>query len=554
MKLKYFLILAICIKALTFVGCKKDSTDPQVVTTDTTTTKFTIPTYADDYSAISSWTNLNKWNLANVHDPSVAYYNGYYYMYGTDASYGNAAEGHGHFQGKRSKDLVNWEWVGGPFYDPPTWVADSLNSIRTRMGLPTIAKANIQYGYWAPVVRKVNVGGKDILRMYYCVVIFNYIKTGNMSTAAFDGSWSERSFIGVCESTDPAGAVWTDKGFVTCSSSDRGTNYNRTSTNDWSAYFYFNAIDPTYIVTPEGKHYLIHGSWHSGFALLQLDGTTGKPINKLGEPYASSASELTARYGTRIGTRTASSRWQASEAPEIIYKDGFYYLFMAYDGLDVPYNTRVVRSANIEGPYLDIMGRNFTNGAGDCYPIVTHPYKFSQGNGWVGISHCCIVKKENTNEWFYMSQARLPANVGGNAYSNALMMGHVRRIVWCPASSSEPDNLWPIALPERYAAVPDYGTITKDSLVGTWEHINLKYSYNTQDASTNLTLNADGTMSGALTGSWSYDATKKQLTLGNVIVCVEREVDWEASPRRVTLVYAGIAKTLNTTYWGKKKP
>ena len=543
MRLKYLLILSISIIALSFVGCKKDDVETKKDEPGTGT-NFTIPTYADDYSSISSWANRNKWNLANVHDPSVAYYNGYYYMYGTDASYGNEAVGHGHFQGKRSTDLVNWEWVGGPFYEAPSWAADSLNAIRSRMGLAAIAKANISYGYWAPVVRRVNVGGQEILRMYYSIVIFNYIKTG---TTSFDGSWSERAFIGMCESTDPAGAVWTDKGFVTCSSSDRGLNYSRSSTNDWNAYFYYNAIDPTYIVTTEGKHYLIHGSWHSGFALLQLDPTTGKPLNKLGEPYANSVSELTARYGVRIGTRTASSRWQGSEAPEIIYKDGYYYLFMAYDGLGVPYNTRVVRSANIEGPYLDITGRNFTNGSGDCYPIVTHPYKFNLSNGWVGISHCCIFQKENTNEWFYMSQGRLPENV-----NNYIMMGHVRRIVWYPASPGEPDNLWPIALPERYAAVPDYGTITKDSLVGTWEHINLKYSFGQQDGASALTLKADGTMSGALTGNWSYDATKKQLTMGNVVVCVEREVDWEATPRRVTFVYAGTEKNLNATYWGKK--
>ena len=551
MKLKYFLILFITLVTLSFTGCKEDEPKPDGEKPNPVPS-FTIPTYADDYSSISSWVNRNKWNLANVHDPSVAYYKGYYYMYGTDASYGNAHDGHGHFQGKRSTDLVNWDWVGGPFYDPPSWVADSLNAIRTRMGLPVIAGDKIQYGYWAPVVRRVNVGGQEILRMYYSIVIFNYIKTGNLSSSPFDGSWTERSFIGMCESTDPAGAVWTDKGFVTTSSSDRGKNFSRASTNDWSAYFYYNAIDPTYIVTPEGKHYLIHGSWHSGFALLQVDATTGKPLNKLGEPYASSASELTTRYGVRIGTRTAGSRWQGSEAPEIIYKDGYYYLFMAYDGLDVPYNTRVVRSANIEGPYLDITGRNFTNGAGDSYPIVTHPYKFNLSNGWVGISHCAVFKKENTNEWFYMSQGRLPANTGGNPYSNAIMMGHVRRIVWCPASIYEPDNLWPIALPERYAAVPDYGTITKDSLVGTWEHINLKYSYAQQDLATALTLKADGTMSGALTGNWSFDATKKQLILGNIVVCVEREVDWEATPRRVTFVYAGTEKNLNATYWGKK--
>ncbi len=551
MRLNYLLMIA-GIHVLLSAGCKKDDHDNDGVDIDTVTA-FTIPAYADDYSAISSWANRNKWNLANVHDPSVAWFNGYYYMYGTDASYGNEHEGHGHFQGKRSKDLVNWEWVGGPFYEAPSWVADSLNSIRSRMDLDPIALSDIRYGYWAPVVRRVNAGGQEVLRMYYSIIIDNYIKSGKANTAAnFDGSWTERAFIGMCESTDPAGAVWTDKGYVTTSSSDRGLNYNRSSLNDWNGYFYYNAIDPTYIVTPEGKHYLIYGSWHSGFALLELNSATGKPVNTQGEPWANSASELTARYGPRIGTRTASSRWQGSEAPEIIYKDGYYYLFMAYDGLDVPYNTRVVRSTSIGGPYLDITGRNFTNGQGDGYPIVTHPYKFNLSYGWVGIAHCCIFKKENSGEWFYMSQGRLPENVGGNAYSNAIMMGHVRRIVWCPASPAEPDDLWPVALPERYAAVPDFGTITSDSLIGRWEHINLAYQYRQQATASAINLNADGTMTGALTGNWSYDENKKQLTLGDVVVCVEREVDWEATPRRITFVYAGIAKNQNTTYWGKK--
>ena len=191
MRLKYLLILSFCITTLSFVGCKKDAVKPIVDGSDTTSTKFTIQTYADDYSSIASWSNRNKWNLANVHDPSVACYKGYYYMYGTDASYGNEAVGHGHFQGKRSTDLVNWEWVGGPFYEAPSWAADSLNAIRSRMGLAAIAKDNIVYGYWAPVVRRVTVGGQEILRMYYSIVIDNYIKTGKANSSDnFDGSWT----------------------------------------------------------------------------------------------------------------------------------------------------------------------------------------------------------------------------------------------------------------------------------------------------------------------------------------------------------------------------
>lgn len=546
--------------ALLVAGCKDPSEGSGIKTGDGDNTgpvtEEKIPDYDDDYSAISSWNDRGKWNLANVHDPSVAYYGGYYYMYATDASYGNEHEKANkgrHFQGRRSKDLVNWTYVPGPMNAAPAWVADSLNDIRARMDLKPIAEDKIEYGYWAPVIRNVKVGGKEVLRMYYSIVVGNHIKTGSAGSS-YDGSWTERAFIGMCESSDPANGVWEDKGFVTCSSTDRGRDgWKRNGTNDWDGYFYYNAIDPTYLADdPSGRHYLIHGSWHSGFALLEIDPESGMPVNRpLGNPWADNVEDLAARYGIRVGTRTANSRWQGSEAPEIIYKDGYYYLFMAYDGLDVPYNTRVVRSEKIEGPYYDITGRNFTGGRGDCYPIVTHPYRFSEGYGWVGIAHCCIFRKEGTDEWFYASQGRLPVNVGGNAHSNAIMMGHVRRIVWCPASASEPDNLWPIALPERYAGL-ESRKITKDEIAGRWEHITLAYNYGKQDTAQDLVLKSDGTMTGALSGKWSFDESTSRLTLGDYVVCVEREADWEANPRRATLVYAGTDKSLNATLWGKK--
>nr|WP_321412468.1 arabinan endo-1,5-alpha-L-arabinosidase [uncultured Carboxylicivirga sp.] len=531
-----------------WMGCSDKGTDPNPNPDPDPNPdpEYVIPTYNDDYTwtgdDIASWSDRSKWNLANVHDPSVAFYDGYYYMYNTDASFGNEHEGHGHFQGKRSTDLVNWEWVGGPFYDPPTWVADSLNNMRSRMGLSAIAADDIQYGYWAPVVRKITVGGQEKLRMYYSIVINNYIKTGNPLSDPFDGSWSERAFIGMCESTDPAGASWEDKGYVTCSSSDRGLDYSRASTNDWSGYFYYNAIDPTYIVTNTGEHYLIHGSWHSGFTILELNASTGKPVNTLGEPYANNVTDLTSRYGKRIATRSSYSRWQGSEAPEIVYKDGYYYLFMAYDGLDVPYNTRVCRSTSIDGPYYGSDGANVTAGA-DCYPIVTHPYQFNNHSGWVGISHCAVFQNED-GDWFYASQGRLPAGTNGNAYANAIMMGHVRKIRWTASG-------WPVVMPERYTGVP-VTAITNDELVGSWECITLRYSYANMQKSTQLILNEDGTATGALTGSWSFKSSTNTLTIGNVTLCIEREVDWEANPREVTIVFSGLTVDKKYSIWGKK--
>ena len=71
---------------------------------------YEAPTYVDDYTSFSAWSNRYDWNLANVHDPTVMKADdGYYYMYQTDASYGNAHSGNGHFHARRSKDLVNWE-------------------------------------------------------------------------------------------------------------------------------------------------------------------------------------------------------------------------------------------------------------------------------------------------------------------------------------------------------------------------------------------------------------------------------------------------------------
>jgi len=133
----------------------------------------------------------------------------------------------------------------------------------------------------------------------------------------------------------------------------------------------------------------------------------------------------------------------------------------------------------------------------------------------------------------------------------------VRKIVWCPSSADDLGDLWPIALPERYAAVPDLGNITADDIAGTWEHINLAYNYGKQDEASDLVLAADGTMSGAMSGKWSYDEDSHYLTLEKnggkpVVVVVERELDWEVSPRVPTLVYAGTHKSLNATWWGKK--
>lgn len=494
---------------------------------------YVAPTYVDNYVDIAGWEQRDKWNLANVHDPTVVLAeDGYYYMYQTDASYGNAHTAGGHFHSRRSKDLVNWEYLGGVMQSLPDWVIPKLNEIRKEMGLKEVSPSLADFGYWAPCVRKVRNG---LYRMYYSIVC--------PGTLNGNGTWSERAFIGLLENSNPANNNgWEDKGYVITNASDKELNFNVAS-NDWAnCYYKWNAIDPSYLIDNDGKHYLIYGSWHSGIAALEVDAETGKP-NALPLPFGNN--EDIAAYGSLIATRKMGDRWQGSEGPEIVYNaaTGYYYLFMAYDALEVPYNTRVCRSKNIYGPYLGIDGTDLTHTGGDMLPVVTHPYKFNGSYGWVGISHCAVFDDGNGN-WYYASQGRYPENVAGNPYSNALMMGHVRSIRWTESG-------WPVVMPERYGAVPQVA-ITEDELVGNWEHIDLSYSYGKQKESSTMTLAADHTITAGSWkgGTWSYNADKQILTANGVELCLQRETDWEASPRTHTIVYAGY--TNSKTYWGKK--
>jgi arabinan endo-1,5-alpha-L-arabinosidase len=314
---------------------------------------------------------------------------------------------------------------------------------------------------------------------------------------------------------------------------DGEETYDRDGGNDWSAYFKFNAIDPSYVTTPEGEHWLIYGSWHSGIAAVELDPETGKPheLNDLED------------YGTKIAGR-GNSRWQPLEAPEIIYNEetGYYYLFLAYDELSVAYNTRVARSQNITGPYYGIDGNNVTNGA-EAWPMVTHPYKFDGHYGWVGISHPSIFQDPDSGEWFYSSQGRLPPGISGINASNAVMMGHVREIYWT-------DDGWPVVAPERYAGVPETD-INEEDIIGTWEEITLEYEYQTMQTSYSLEFKEDNTLGGALDGTWSYDEDSNILTVNDTKLIVDNAWDWEVSPRVTTITYAGLTSS-GRSIWGKK--
>ncbi|MBO4243831.1 MAG: hypothetical protein J5882_02075, partial [Bacteroidales bacterium] len=104
MRKKQIFTIAALVSAVLITGCGKDDNGngelpmPNIDTTKKSNPSelpqnpdFAIPNkvYKDNYASYAGWENHANWNLANVHDPTVFFFNGMYYMFGTDASYGN---------------------------------------------------------------------------------------------------------------------------------------------------------------------------------------------------------------------------------------------------------------------------------------------------------------------------------------------------------------------------------------------------------------------------------------------------------------------------------
>lgn len=109
----------------------------------------------------------------------------------------------------------------------------------------------------------------------------------------------------------------------------------------------FNAIDPFRIDDFSGS-YVVFGSWWDGIRLIQIDPTSGL------------------RLGEDPPVALASRQGKGIEAPAILKRGEWYYLFTSFDrccrGTGSTYRIMVGRATEIIGPYLD---RNGTPLLGD---------------------------------------------------------------------------------------------------------------------------------------------------------------------------------------------
>ncbi len=266
-----------------------------------------------------------------VHDPVMIRQDSTYYLFCTGRGIGRY----------RSTDLVYWERLPGVFQAAPDWVMDTLPDFKNHVWAPDIFFDGSRYV------------------VYYSVSAFG----------------KNSSCIGMVSSPslhpEDSLSVWTDHGPVICSEPGK---------DDW------NAIDPNLVLDESGQAWLSFGSFWSGLQLFPLDPGLTRPL-------------------PGSGIRTIASRPRtapdslllpgdgAIEAPFIIHRHGWYYLFASYDyccrGEKSTYHIRVGRARSLAGPFLDREGISLLDGGGTL---------LMQGGGrWSAVGHNAVVKIGETD-------------------------------------------------------------------------------------------------------------------------------------------------------------
>jgi arabinan endo-1,5-alpha-L-arabinosidase len=235
----------------------------------------------------------------------------------------------------KGRDYVYSTGRGAPFYSSPdgeTWTREGSVFPQIPDDVHAAVPKNNGSDVWAPDILRMN--GEFYL--YYAV-----------------SSWgSFQSVVAlatnpVLDPKDPA-YKWTSRGVVVGSDGVED----------------LNAIDPGVIHAPDGTLWVCYGSYHGSIRITQLDPKTGLALHpkQLSDPVVIARS---------------------SEASDIIFHNGFYYLFVNHGscckGKASEYNIRVGRSKAITGPYLDKHGDNMDKGGGSLF-IAAHDHRIGPGH------------------------------------------------------------------------------------------------------------------------------------------------------------------------------
>ncbi len=452
----------------------------------------------------------------SVHDPSIFKdKSGTYYVFGS------------HIDAAKTNDLQNWQRFTNGYATKNNVIFGDLSKNLSKAFAwagEDLEDCAGGFSVWAPDViwnpEYVNKdGSKGAYMMYFCTTstykrsVLAYGVSQNpegpyefVDTLIYSGFTSNDSYA--TSATKKVNRKYTStnvdeliaEGKVTYNNSwFRNSDYNNGS--------FPNAIDSTIYYGADGTMYMCYGSWSGGIFTLELDPKTGKVIHpKSGK--TSDGRMIDSYFGTHISGGAGKS----GEGPFIEYnpETGYYYLWVTYGGLTAQggYNMRVFRSTSPTGPFVDAAGQpavlSSSSNLDSVGLKVMGNYKFScLDTAYMACGHNSVLRDDD-GRWYLFYHARFNT---GNEW-------HEVRVHEMKFS----EDGWPVVAPFEYSGdvLSEYGYEPED-IVGEYEFVNHGLDTSaTIHSSTKIKLNADGTISGAESGSWSQaeDSSYATITVG----------------------------------------
>ncbi|MCD8055904.1 MAG: glycoside hydrolase family 43 protein [Clostridiales bacterium] len=496
LKLMSLLIAA----ALLFVGCAGTGSENETTATAdesgseseavTTVSADETTASSDDtgYDALKYSGELLSTQRVSVHDPSIVYNteNGRYYVFGSHRAWA------------MSKNLASWVTFSlaldstyeDVLAEAAAWASNGSSSY------------DVSGNMWAPDVIYNEAMGKWC--MYMSVNGDNYYSSIVLLTAdSINGKYEYVGAIVYSGFTNKSEASETDFYDVVESKSEI-TRY--ISNGSWNSSYGPNAIDPCVFYDENGDLWMSYGSWFGGIFLLKLDNETGLRDYTYTYEYEMSVSD------PYLGYHISGGYGASGEGSYIVWdKDaGYYYLYVSYCGLDATdsfsgYHIRLFRSETVNGPYYDSAGNT---------AVVTSSTESQTRKGikLFGNYYFSSLKGNGENSRSgYMSGGHNSAFIDSDGqhylvYHTRFNLGNEWHELRVHQQFMNEDG-WPVtAVYEFLGSVISEDGYDTDEIVGTYEYVNHGTSATTAYTdileTLTVTLNADGTITGDVEGTW----------------------------------------------------
>lgn len=448
---------------------------------------------------------------ASVHDPSVVKVGADYYVFGS------------HLAAARSSDLMNWSKV-----------ADGVNNQNPLFGNKVTTELAETFS-WSQVT---GLWAADVIQLGDGKFYFYY------NSCKGD---SPRSALGLAIADNIEGP-YVNKQIML--KSGMWGEISEDGSSVYDAQIHPNAVDPDVFFDKNGNLWMIYGSYSGGIFILELDKTTG--LAKPGQGYGK---HLLGGHHARI------------EGAYVLYnpQTDYYYMFSSFGGLDASgaYNIRVARSVNPDGPYFDAAGTDMSDVKGNPSTLFDDPLYAPHGQKLMGNFQFVLSAGESGSAYGYVSPGHNSAfyDADKNQY---FLFFHTR----FPARGEQHEirvhelffnaDGWPVTAPYRYVPLASNPTgasepIATDELSGNYKLINHgKDISSTIKTSSMITLTSDGTISGAMTGSWLAAGDNHiTLTIGSDIYKGIVSRQWNPNSKTFVVTFSAQSNA-GISLWGSK--